>query len=157
MEVTISRGSTASVRLTWSASEEPLLWTERVKARGAPPAVTVAESNVLVTLRWTSSWTFVCVVLLVLLPGVGSVVPSEATVALFARSAPLSAVDARVTWSVNTWSACAASPVVFVQVTSWPAAEQPAPLWKVRSAGSVSATWNPPALSDGPSLWTVSV
>ena len=57
-------------------------------------------------------------------------------------------------------SAPATRPVVFVQVTSWPAAEQsrsPSRWSKVRPVGRVSLTVNPPVLSDGPSLWTVSV
>ena len=57
-------------------------------------------------------------------------------------------------------SAPAARPVVLVQVTSWPAAEQAADepvVWNVRSLSSVSVTWKPPVLSDGPPLWTVSV
>ena len=49
IEPTIRRPSTVSVRMMLSASETPVFWTSIVKVWLAPPAVTVAESNVLVT------------------------------------------------------------------------------------------------------------
>ena len=55
IESTTRRGSTVSVRLTLSASETPVLVTPSVNVWFAPPAVTVAESNVLLTLRTTFS------------------------------------------------------------------------------------------------------
>jgi hypothetical protein len=54
-ESTIRRGSTVSVRLTLSASETPLLLRLSVKVLLGPPAVTEAESKLLLTVRWTSS------------------------------------------------------------------------------------------------------
>ena len=144
IESTISRESTVSVRLTLSASEKPALLTESVNDFAAPPAVTVSLSNVFVIDSWTSSWTVVFVVLLVLFAPFGSVVPVEVTVAWFARTVPLSTVEASVTCSVYALSAPAARPVNSEHVTSWPAAEQSVdepPGWNVRPAGSVSLTW----------------
>ena len=57
IESTISRLSTASVTRTLSASEKPVLWTSIVNVLVAPPAVTVSESNVFVTVRTTFSVT----------------------------------------------------------------------------------------------------
>ena len=116
-ESTSSRPSMLSVRCRLSASETPSFLTTIVNARVGPPAVTVAELNSLSTERWTFSVTEVCVVLLVF-AGFGSVVPSEVTVALFARSVPVSTVEASVTCTMKTSSAPAARPVVFMQVTS---------------------------------------
>ena len=45
--------------------------------------------------------TVVEVVLLVLLPGVGSLVPSEVTVALFESTVPCATEEATLTWTVN--------------------------------------------------------
>ena len=101
-ESTISRESTVSVRFRLSASEKPLLVTSIVNVLAAPPAVTVGEANVLFTLRCTSSVTVVSVVLLVLLAEFGSSVPFEVTVALFARSVPVSKVESSVTCTTNS-------------------------------------------------------
>ena len=84
----------------------------------------MALSNVLVTERCTSSVTVVVVASLVLLAAFGSSVPSEATVALFAMTVPLSTVESSVTWTVKDWLPPAARPVSLVQVTTWPVAEQ---------------------------------
>ena len=98
--------------------------------------------------------------MLLVLAGFGSVVPSESTARVFARTVPSDTEEATVTCTVNGWLASAARPVVFVQVTSWPDAEQSAEepaVWNVRPAWSVSVTVKPPVLSDGPPLCTVSV
>ena len=50
--------------------------------------------------------------MLVLLPSFGSVVPSEATVALFASTVPVSSVESTVTWTVKNEGDAAAG-------TSW--------------------------------------
>jgi hypothetical protein len=94
-------------------------------------------------------------VLLVLFPGVGSFVLSLATVAVLLSVVGSATEDATVTCTVNVLSAPDAR-LDAVQVTVPAAAVQPAPLWNVTPAGSVSVTWKP-ALSDGPLLWTVIV
>ena len=139
-----------------SAFEKPLFEIVSVKVLLAPPAVTVGEENAFVMCRWTSSVTVVETVLLVFGP-VGSVVPFEVTVALFESTTPPFTPWSSVTWTVNVQSAPRASPPVFVQVTSWPEAEQPAPLANVSPLSSVSVTEKPPVLFDGPLLWTVIV
>src|SRR5439155_1257731 len=98
--------------------------------------------------------------LLVLLPLVLSVVPSLVTVAVFERTVPLATPAPTVTWIVNTWSAPAARPVVLVQVTSWPLAEQVELLplsFIVRPASHLSLHSFPTRRSSDLPLWTVIV
>ena len=91
----------------------------------------------------------------------GSTVPFGATVALFVEHVPLSTVEVEL--HVHGERLSSRRPrgrSSFVQVTSWPAAEQRGSeptVWKVRPAGSVSLTVKPPVLSDGPLFVTVSV
>jgi hypothetical protein len=141
-----------------SASERPVFVTEMVNVCCAPPAVTGFESNSLLIDRCTSSCTAVLVVSLVLLPGVGSVVPVESRCAVLWSVTLLSTVDASFTWIVKDWSAPLRSPLVLVQVTTWPEAEHAGSeptVTKLRPLASVSVTWKPPVLSEGPPLCTV--
>ena len=109
-----------------SASQTPVFWTSMVKVWLAPPAVTVAQSNVLVddeddVLVDGRGWS----VLLVSLAAFGSIVPSEATVAVLRQDR--AALDGLVERDVDgeaVAGAPAARPVVLAQVTSWPTAEQ---------------------------------
>ena len=80
-----------SVRLTLSASETPLFVTAIVNVWLAPPAVTVADWNVLVTLRWTSSTMSTRVA-----AGVGRPSSSRTRCAVFETPSALSVVVA--TW-----------------------------------------------------------
>ena len=66
--------------------------------------------------RSASVCTVVEVVLLVLLPGVGSLVPSEVTEAVFESTLPSATEEATVTCTVKLWLEPAARPVD-VQVT----------------------------------------
>src|SRR5450759_2925750 len=84
----------------------------------------------------------------------------EATLAVLWRTVALATDEATVTWTVKAWLAPAMRPVARVQVTTWRTAEQAADepaTWKVRPVSSVSLTWKPPVLSEGPMLLTVSV
>src|SRR5262245_8800597 len=103
--------------------------------------MTFETPSVFVTDRSARVSTVVCAAGLVLLPGVGSVVPSKATDAVFETTEPLVADDASLRWIVKAASLPVARPVVFVHVTTWVEAEQaedePA-VWNVRLAGSVS-------------------
>src|SRR5438067_347054 len=95
-----------------------------------------------------------------LLLGVGSAVPSLVTVAEFWSTVPSGTEEATVTWTVKTLVPLAARPEVVEQVTFWPTAEQPAlepELEKLVPLGSVSLTWKPPTLTEGPLLVTVNV
>ena len=112
------------------------------------------------TVRSAWVWTVVDVVFDVLLPGVGSAVPSELTGPEFWSNVPSGTEEATVTWTVKTLVPLAARPEVVEQVTFWPTAEQPAlepELEKLVPLGSVSLTWNPPTLASGPLLVTVNV
>ena len=88
---------------------EPGVVTLIVNVCEAPPAVTVAESNVLVSESWTSSSIVVVAASLVSLPLFGSTVPSLVTFAVFERTVPLSSVESAVTWTVKALSPPAAS------------------------------------------------
>ena len=105
--------------------------------------------------------TVVEVVLLVLLPPVGSFVPSEVTVALFDSTVP-SATEERDLHVDGERRRTAGGEARACSCRSRSgrrrsrARDEPA-VWKVVPAGSVSLTWKPPMLSDGPLLVTVSV
>ena len=123
------------------------------------PATTGSAESAFVSERSADVVTVVCVMFDVLLPGV-SVVPVDATAAEFVRSVPFGVEADSVAWIVNAWEALATRPVVFAQVTRCPAAEHAKldpDVWNVRNGDSMSVTTNPPVLSDGPLLVTVSV
>ena len=93
-------------------------------------------------------------------PLFGSLVPSEATEAVFESTVPSATLEATLTWTVKAVLPPAIRPEVLLQVTFWPEAEQAAdePLvWNVVPVGSASETWKPPVLSEGPLFVTVSV
>src|SRR5437763_8323175 len=113
------------------------------------------------TLRSATSATActrVSVVLESSLAPLGSVVPFEATVAVFARWEPSGAEEARVTSTVKESESPEARPVELEQLRDCPVAEHrrsdPA-AWKVVPAGRASGMVNPPVLSEGPLLVTV--
>src|SRR5947208_7202015 len=150
-ETKLVPAGTASVSVKPALSEGPRLSTLTVKVSSVP-AVAGSGAAVLVTFRSALVFTVVEVVLEVLLPELGSVVPSELTLALLCSTVPSATEEATVTWMVKLGVPPAATPLVFEQVTSWPTAEQVAeePLdWKLVPAGSVSVVWKPPMLSEG--------
>ena len=126
------------------------------------PAVTGSKSlpshsSTLVKARSVLRTTVVSTVLLVSLPGVGSVVPSELTEPLLDSVLPAAAVLASVTWIVNVLLPPTDSPLVVEQVTTWPTTEHSVlePVTrKVSPAGSVSVTVKPPTWTEGPLLVT---
>ena len=150
-----------SDRITDAASEGAPFDTVIVYVCGVEPSATTLETpSVFVTETSAEVLTVVEVVFELLLPGVGSLVPSLLTAAVFESTVPLATEEATLTWTVKTCWAPAASPLVFEQVTACPEAEQldEEPLvWKVVPAGSASETWKPPVLLEGPLLVTVSV